>query len=498
MNFILRGLLTLKEKVGRTIILLGIMLTVCIVMISSFGIQSATKAAAVLARQKLGATVTVTQNIEKMMQKQRESSNNSGSSEKNRIKMERVSVPLSYIDLLKNYGHVTGYLASNSASANLDGTVAVGIDESSSTTENQNSNSNTHKMQNGEEGFGRLKMDTGDVTIKGVNDFKMTTEYVDGESTLVEGREINQEDLNKNVVMVEETFAKENNLSVGSTLKLKNTSGDVEVESEIIGIYKSYQTVDDRGFRNISMLPYNSIIAPYTLVTTIKNNGETDKVDSLKFYLDDPVNVDDFITYGEGTSIDLDTYTLDAGNRQFESMMKPIENVASFSRTTIILVTVFGGLILALIIVLSIKDRINEIGILMSLGEKRVKIIGQFLVESIAALVIAIGISVLAGNAISNKIGDTLLTKELSVEESSGKRVQGMGNRPTGGNIPMGGYFSGNNNSSEKIEELDINISSGEVGEMVGLSFAVVVIATILPSIMIMRYNPKKILSKHS
>lgn len=490
MNFILRGLLTIKERIGRTIILFAIMLTVCMVMICSFGIKSATNAAAVLARQKLGATVTVSQNIENMIKQQREES--AESSESPRIKMERASVPLEYIDILKEYEHVTGYFASNSVSANLDGTTAVGVEETTDTTTSNSPNIGGFMGSGGKGGM----RDLGDVTINGVNSFSMSTDYVDGQSVLSNGREITEDDLGSKVVMIEETFAEENGLEVGNTLKLKNTDGDIEIEAEIVGIYKSYSEVSDQGFRNTAMLPYNSIIAPYTLVNAVKNTEETDKVDSIKFYLDDPANVDGFIEFGEGTSIDLETYTLDAGNKEYESMMQPIENVASFSKTTIIIVTIFGGLILALMIILSIKDRINEIGVLMSLGEKRVKIIGQFLTESLAILVIAIGISIAAGNVVSNKISDVLLAKELTAEESSIKSMQGMGNRPTGGNMP--GRFGGATNTQEKIDNLDVNISSSDIQEMALLSLIVVTLATILPSITIMRYNPKKILSKHS
>ncbi len=490
MNFILRGLLTIKERIGRTITLFAIMLTVCMVMICSFGIKSATNAAAVLARQKLGATVTVSQNIENMIKQQREES--AESSESPRIKMERASVPLEYIDILKEYEHVTGYFASNSVSANLDGTTAVGVEETTDTTTSNSPNIGGFMGSGGKGGM----RDLGDVTINGVNSFSMSTDYVDGQSVLSNGREITEDDLGSKVVMIEETFAEENGLEVGNTLKLKNTDGDIEIEAEIVGIYKSYSEVSDQGFRNTAMLPYNSIIAPYTLVNAVKNTEETDKVDSIKFYLDDPANVDGFIEFGEGTSIDLETYTLDAGNKEYESMMQPIENVASFSKTTIIIVTIFGGLILALMIILSIKDRINEIGILMSLGEKRVKIIGQFLTESLAILVIAIGISIAAGNVVSNKISDVLLAKELTAEESSIKGMQGMGNRPTGGNMP--GRFGGATNTQEKIDNLDVNISSSDIQEMALLSLIVVTLATILPSITIMRYNPKKILSKHS
>ncbi|WP_418223023.1 ABC transporter permease [Clostridium isatidis] len=497
MNFILRGLITLKERIGRTIILFAIMVTVCIVMISSFGIQSATNAAAVLARQKLGATVTVSQNIENMMNKQRDSFNQGGNGEMPRIKMERTSVPLKYIDILKENEHVAGYLASNSVSANLDGAIAVGSDEE--TTEDSTSNM---PDMGGFMQFGGGRGNLGDVTLNGVNAFEMSTEYIDGDAVLIDGRGITEDDLDSNVVMIEETFAEENSLKVGDALKLKNTDGDLEIEANIVGIYKSYSEVSDQGFRITAMLPYNTIISPYTLVNTVKNTEDTENVDSIKFYIDDPINVDEFIEFGEGTSIDLETYTLDAGNREYESMMQPIENVASFSKTTIIIVTISGGLILALMIILSIKDRVNEIGILMSLGEKRIKIIGQFLTESLVVLAISILISMAAGNIVSNKIGDVLLAKELTVEESTPQgmsgmpNMPGMGNRPKGGGMP--GMFGGNTTTQERIEELDVSISTSDIKDMALLSLIVVTLATIIPSITIMRYNPKKILSKHS
>ncbi|MBC5625110.1 hypothetical protein H8S10_06510 [Clostridium sp. NSJ-49] len=44
MDFIFRAIITLKEKLGRTLILLSIMFVISAVVLSSFGIQSATDA----------------------------------------------------------------------------------------------------------------------------------------------------------------------------------------------------------------------------------------------------------------------------------------------------------------------------------------------------------------------------------------------------------------------------------------------------------------------
>lgn len=528
MNFILRGILTLKEKKGRAIILLCIMLTVCVVMLSSFAIQSGADAAAVLAREKLGAEVTITQNMENMMknQKDEQSSSEDGSSSK-RLKFEQTYVPTEYAEILSENEHVTGYLASSKTTANLTELLPVGEEEEETDSTDENSDdSNTSsdekgndKMeQGGNMGGGKMMMmGTGDITIKGINNYLMSEEYVDGEVELEDGREITEDDLGSNVVMIESTFAEENDIQVGDTFSIESVSfsapGEEEdddseeedtttIEVEVVGIYTSSESVDSMGFKNTASLPYNTIYAPYTLVSTL--NGDTDEtgVDSITFYLDDPNNVDAFVEYAEGLEdIDTDTYSIDSGSAQYESMIEPIENVASFSKTTIIVVTIFGGAILALIVMLSIKSRINEIGMLMALGEKRIKIIGQLLIESLITLVVAFGISIALSGVITDKVADKLLQNELtttttSTEASSNGNPQGMGGRPSGGNMPGGNRSE--QETTEKISEMNVSISGSDIMDMAGLAVVVVVIATALPSIIIMRYNPKKILSSHS
>ena len=513
MNFFIRGLLTIKEKKGRSIILLLVMLAVCITMITSFGIQSGADAAAVLARQKLGAEVTVSQNMENMINKQRESSSSTSEDGKpERIEMNKESVPLDYIDILSESGYVKGYLASISTSANLTDLLAVGADDEddeTTTTDEIDSNQDQGMGQNmpgGDMGSGKEFVSRGDVTLSGINDFTMTSSYQNGDLELTDGSYITEDNLDENVVMVEETFAEENDLEVGDKFTIENVTLDdsdesaTTIELEVIGIYKSSETVDTMGFNDTSKLTYNTLYVPYTVVATI--NGETDvtAVDSLTFYLNDPANVDAFVEYGENSSIDLETFTLDANNQAYEQMMEPINNVAKFAKITTIVVTIFGGLILALIIMLSIKDRINEIGMLMALGERRIKIILQFMVEALVILVIAIGIAIGSGNAISNKIGDVLLENEITQEESdsNSNNKKAMQGGPGGGRMNSSRDGFNKNAQSESIDEINVDISMSDMLDMAGLSIFVVMLATIIPSIMIMRYNPKKILSKHN
>ncbi|WP_198160498.1 ABC transporter permease [Paraclostridium sordellii] len=487
MNFIFRSIKSLKERKGKTLIILAIMLTVCLVILTSFSIQSATNLASVMARQKLGADVTLSLDMDKLMKKNQEDVKDLNSGEKPKFEPIKVPVPLEYLTELKNSKYVDSYSLKSDTSANLDGLKAVGAEDES---EEESGHMPPMDMKN-----------TGDVTICGLNDFNMGEKVNSQTITLKEGRAFNEDDLGKNVILVEETFADENELKIGDKIKLDSTEDeDVSIESEIIGIFKDSSEIDEHAYRFTSMLPYNTMYVPYTLANELKGSDYKNSVDSMTFSLNDPVNVDKFITEAKNTNIDFEQFKLDAGDKAYESMMGPIDNVASFSKTTLVVIAIFGGIILSLIIMLSMKDRIHEIGILMALGEKKIKIIGQLLTEVVLVLVVAIGISTLCGKPISNVVGNKLIQNEISIQSQQESSL----NPPEfdRGNMGVGkGRFMNTNKPLEDVDpinDLDINVNSTDIFKMSLCSLAISVVATIIPASFIMRLNPKNILSKHS
>ena len=66
--------------------------------------------------------------------------------------------------------------------------------------------------------------------------------------------------------------------------------------------------------------------------------------------------------------------------------------------------------ILVLILKIWIKSRQREIGILLSLGKTKQKIILQILIEGILVLTIALLIAIVSSSIVSNRIGNNILT----------------------------------------------------------------------------------------
>lgn len=58
MNFFKRATLSIKSRLSKTLLLFTVITTICLLVLSGILIQTASKAAEVLARQQLGAEVT--------------------------------------------------------------------------------------------------------------------------------------------------------------------------------------------------------------------------------------------------------------------------------------------------------------------------------------------------------------------------------------------------------------------------------------------------------
>jgi len=193
--------------------------------------------------------------------------------------------------------------------------------------------------------------------------------------------------------------------------------------------------------------------------------------------------------------IDWEKFTLDANDLAYQQMMGPIENVASFSKTVIYIVAIAGAIILALILTLSIKERMYETGVLLSMGEGKSKIIAQYVAEVLLIALVAFSLSIFSGQYIAQGVGNMLLERESKVvEEQSYDNV-----RPGFGRVMgqmQGGLFGRQAEANDTIDSLDVRITFSEVEKMAVAGLIITLAGTILPAASVMRFKPKTILTK--
>lgn len=323
--------------------------------------------------------------------------------------------------------------------------------------------------------------DFGGVTLIGNRDMAMDSNVLSGNVTIKEGRMTMPEDTN--VCVISEELAGKNQLKIGDTMKFHPVKEEEPVqEAEIVGIYQVKES-----------------IKPYMSGDTFRSENIvfTDLHFPEKVEQDDPLyekayfkvaDVDNYEAVKEAikkTNIDWRRYDLIDNNGNLDTMASNFNDLEKISNTLLIVVTAASFAILFLIFIFWIRNRTNEIGILMSLGIAKGKILLQILSEAFLTGIAAVALSFLFAPAVSNAAADYLAGQqeqqaELQKEMDAGKVA-----------------------TDYQAPELTVTKVETEItpfmmaADAAGVS-ALIIVSTCAAGILIFRKNPKDILSEMS
>ena len=496
MNYMKRAIQSLWAKKGRSIIMIAVFSAILIFVLAGLTIRSGADLATTNAKKSVGATVTLSTNREAMF---KQSDSEDENSRPDPGSFERTPVNLSAAKKIAKLSNVKSYSFEASTSADK----SSGIEPISSDSDDSEEESTDEQMAGFGGGGAPGGMSQGDFQIKGVSESSSYSEFSAGTASLVEGEAITSADEDTNNVLIEQSLAEANDLSVGDKFKIKD-SDDKDVEVTIKGIYKTSDSGDSMSAQFNFMNPSNTIFSSYTMVNTL-TGSEGKTIDSAVYNLEDPKDMDSFVKQANKL-IDTDTFSLETNDQMYQQMLQPLNNVSSFAKNIVILVAVAGVVILTLIIMLSIRERKYEIGVLLSLGESRMKVISQFFVEIFICMIFALGIAAASGNVVGNAVGNQLLSQQTTSQNVEGQEANAAGNNggpggqgqmPGGGNGgPRGGGQMGGNpfTQTEEIQELNISVKPMEILSLAGIGLGISLFSIVLSSAGILRLNPKKIL----
>lgn len=448
----------MKQRKVKSLIFLCIFFIVTNLVLAGFAIQNASQKASNLAREKLGADVTLQPNIEKIMKQ----------AEKNEGKVELPSLDEKTVEKLAKSPYIKDYNVTIPMIGEANGFTPI--------KDNDSEDNNSQRMV----GI------PGDLSIEGVRNSNLTASFKDGRSKIVDGKAITQDIKNKKVTLIEKRLAEKNNLKVGNKIKWKSPEG-TELEYEIIGIYKTDEQPPNMGGMSAPavMNPANKLYVPYGSLTNDKEKAA--EIHNAVYYLKDPKHLEKFKKEAKKTDIDFDKFQLDAHDKLYQQMSGPIENIASISKMVIYVVSIAGAVILGLIITLSIKERRKEIGILLSIGEKKWKLIGQLMVEILCVAVLAFALSLTTGEKVSQKMGDNLLANEMAATEKEST---------SSSSIIIGMDSVNQQQTANPIDKIDVSVTAGDLWKVGGIGIGITILSTILPALSILRLKPKNILLK--
>ena len=470
------ALLSLKKNIGKTILLFVIIVVITNLVIAGLSIQSATQKSMDQIRSSLGNDVTLSVDFRNMMKNR----------EPGEAVSDETSLTTTMADSLKDLKYVESYHYQISTSADSDSISAV---------ETESDNSNNQQDTNKPNDQSEQASNQGDFTISANTTMEYLDSFTNSNYTLTDGRLLTSDDANTNNCVIETNLASDNDLSVGDTFTITTTVNDETIIQEltIVGIYE-IQSTNEIGAAHFNN-PVNTIYTDLSVGQTL--TGSSENITSAIYYLDDPENVEAFVELAKKKSdIDFDTFSLDANNRLFQQNASSLESMQSFAKMFVWIVVIAGSAILCLILALTIRNRYYEIGVLLSLGQSKVKIIAQQLIEIGLIAVVAFVISLGTGQLTSHYMGNMLeSSSSLNVMQMDQKGDQPNDNQQKT-NTQTKENFLGNMMEGPSNQELDVSITGENVVQLAGVTAAICIVSIAVPAAYVLRLTPRQILSR--
>jgi putative ABC transport system permease protein len=263
---------------------------------------------------------------------------------------------------------------------------------------------------------------------------------------------------NADEVVIGQALADANSLTVGSTVDMEGTSVTV------IGIYDSGTT-----FGN------NMIVMP---IETTERLFDLDGVTSVTVVADDVDNVDAVVD-GIREVFDEDTADVTTAQDTYERIGGSVNSAESSSNIGMIVAFVVAGVVVLFSVVLMIRQRVKEIGILKAIGASNWRIGLQFSLETLAVSVVGAIIGALITYPLAQKVADLMVG--TSSTSSGGP---GRGGGPGGMFSQVGGTIGG----------LDVAVSPTVFLYALAIAAALAIVASVLPAWYIARVRPAEVL----
>ena len=254
------------------------------------------------------------------------------------------------------------------------------------------------------------------VGVRGVSDSNNEMNFASGALNIQSGRALTKEDRNK--VLIHEELAKENNWTVGSKIKMKRFKNGEEgggsydeITVEVVGIFNGKLSEQSTGLT--SDLTENRMYMDYKTSQLLAGNKESNEVVHRAIYtVKNPSQLDSVIKEVKKLSLNWETLQLSKNEQVFEQVSGPISNFKSLMMLLTGSVFALAVIILFLILLFTLRERIHEFGILLSLGISRGKIISQILLELFTIASGSYLIALFFGEFVANQFYSGLISSD--------------------------------------------------------------------------------------
>ena len=202
--------------------------------------------------------------------------------------------------------------------------------------------------------------------------------------TLIKGKCVFED--GKCEAVISKEFAEENELDIDDSLNLKNLDGESSIVFKVIGIYEAGQNDE---FNTDTIFTSNEVI------WNMYYAGEFEKIHgSVTFFISDPGAIENIILeIKDNIPIDWNQYVINTDKGNYNKVSYQLQSIEKLSIILTVISVLIAFVILILLLVARTRERVTEIGILLSIGVNKVELIIQFLVEVNILLFFALMVS---------------------------------------------------------------------------------------------------------
>lgn len=363
MNVYKRALLYVIRKKGKSLTLFLLLLLITVSVIVGISIRDGTAKAAENLRATIGASFTMSGNINNLDFRDNEAG----------YTAEKIPISLNTVEQMITVEGIKTYNAEQHTSVTIKG-----IDYLSG-------------------------MSSGNLSANTETAYQ--TEFMNGILELTEGRHITEDD--RDAALISDKLAAENHLQVGNELILESASDDSREQTKvlIVGLYSSDGKME---YDNDTIFTTHDV---YWKLSRQKPFGYSG---NITFYVTDPKELNHIVEQIQQiTSIQWEDYFIRINESEYKAVAYQIQTM---ERLTEILITVIAGvgfIVVALVLAMRIKNRIHEAGIFLSVGESALQIMLQLICEIFMIAVLVFLASPMLGRFIVGQVEAALKIWEL-------------------------------------------------------------------------------------
>lgn len=231
-------------------------------------------------------------------------------------------------------------------------------------------------------------------------------------------------------------------------------------------IYTSVSTLDALGLTGGKTIE----------ITDARGNTRETQATQLSYtyVFDGKAQYDRFVADVKANGLGNEYTVSSADVEQYEASLVPLNNLATFAKTLLIVVLCVGAVVLVVLTIFNIRERKYEIGVLTAIGVKKAKVAAQFAIELLAVTAIGLALGVGQGGA---------TTGEGSLSEAP---------KDDNGAPQQWGH------ATQMVSKVNATVNWATIGWMLLIGVGLTLLASLVVAVFVMRYEPLQILADRS